>query len=84
MAALAPITGIAASPTWAELFASPEQIFPDPRVDYTILSVSINAATEGPDTLLTRVEALACRSPVILALISDEEPSQITLLKNPC
>ena len=57
---------------------------PDPRVDYAILLASINVSTDGPDTLLMRVEALAHRSPVILALISDEEPNQITLLKNPC
>ena len=94
MAAAAPTTGITLpapltgaltiSPTWAELFASPQQVFPDPRVDYAILSALINTSTDGPDTLLMRVEALAHRSPVILALISDKEPNQITLLKNPC
>ena len=93
MATTAPTTGIALPvlpmgvlavlPTWAELFASPQQVFPDPRVDFAILSTSLNTSTDGPDTLLMRMEALARRSPVILALISDEEPNQITLLKNP-
>ena len=84
MAATAPITGIATLPTWAELFISPQQVFPDPRVDYTILLASINASADGPDALLMRVEALAPHSSVMLALISNEEPNQITLLKNPC
>ena len=84
MAAATPIMGITALPTWAELFMSLQQVFPDPRGDYAILSASINASTDGPDALLMRVEALAHRSPVMLALISDEEPNQITLLKNPC
>ena len=38
----------------------------------------------GPDILLMRVEALVQCSPVVLALISDKKPNQITLLKNPC
>ena len=84
MAAAAPITAIASPPTWAELFTSPQQVFPDPRVDYTILSASINASADSPNALLMRVEALARHSPVVLALISNEEPNQITLLKNPC
>ena len=48
-----------------------------------ILSASLFTFTDGPEFLLLRVEALACHSPVILVLISDEEPNQITLLKNP-
>ena len=93
MAATAPTTGIvppvpptgalAASPTWAELFASPQQVFPDPRVDFTVLSTLLNTSTDGPDTLLVKVEALACHSPVILVLISNEEPNQITLSRTP-
>ena len=84
MAAAAPISAIAGLPTWAELFTSPQQVFPDPRVNYAILLASINASADSPDALLMRVEALAHRSPVVLALISNEEPNQITLLKNPC
>ena len=94
MAATVPTTGIglpvsptgvlAALPTWAELFASLQQVFPDPRINFAVLSTLLNASTDGQDTLLAKVEALARRSPVILALIFDEEPNQITLLKNPC
>ena len=84
MAATAPTTGtLAILPTWAELFASPHQVFPDPRVDFAILSMLLITSMEGLDVLLLKVEALARCSPVILALISDEEPNQITLLKNP-
>ena len=79
MAATAPITAITSPPTWAELFTSPQQVFPDPRVDYAIHSASINVSADSPNALLMRVEALARRSPVVLALISDEEPNQITL-----
>ena len=69
MATAAPTMGIALPvpptgaltvlPMWAELFALLQQVFPDPRVNYAILLVSINTSTDGPDTLLMRVEALA-------------------------
>ena len=78
-----PTGALAILPTWAELFALLQQVFPDPRVDFAILSTSLFTSTDGPETLLLKVEALAHCSPVILALISDEEPNQITLLKNP-
>ena len=79
-----PTGALAILPTWAELFALLQQVFPDPRVNFTILSASLFTSTDGPESLLLKVEALAHCSPVILALILDEEPNQITLLKNPC
>jgi hypothetical protein len=33
--------------------------------------------------LLAKLEAIAQRSPVIIPMVSDEEPDRITLLKNP-
>ena len=76
-----PMGALAVSPTCAELFASPQHVFTDLTVNFMILSASLFTSTDGPESLLLRVEALAHRSPVILALISDEEPNQITLLK---
>ena len=78
-----PMGALAILPTWAELFTLPQQVFTNLRVEFAILSASLFTSTDGPESLLTRVEALAHHSPVILALILDEEPNQITLLKNP-
>jgi hypothetical protein len=58
-------------------------MFSEPVVDYGTLSAALFASADAPDILLGRVEALAQRSPVIIALVSDEEPERITLLKNP-
>ena len=58
-------------------------MFSEPVVDYGTISASLFASADASDILLGRVEALAQRSPVIVALVSDEEPERITLLKNP-
>jgi hypothetical protein len=58
-------------------------MFSEPVVDYGTISASLFASADPSDILLGRVEALAQRSPVIVALVSDEEPERITLLKNP-
>lgn len=70
-------------PSWRELFTSADRIFIEPTVDYATLSVALFASAEAPDILLSRVESLAQRSPVIVALVTDEEPERISLLKNP-
>ena len=58
-------------------------MFIEPAVDYATLSAALFASADAPDILLSRVESLAQRSPVIVALVTDEEPERITLLKNP-
>jgi hypothetical protein len=58
-------------------------MFIEPAVDYGTLSAVLVTSADAPDILLSRVEALALCSPVIIALVSDEEPERITLLKNP-
>ena len=78
-----PMGALTILPTWAKLFASLQWVFTDPRVDFAILLASLFTSTDDPESLLTRVEALACHSPVMLALISNEEPNHITLLKSP-
>ena len=73
----------AGPPSWRELFTSANRMFSEPVVDYGTISASLFASADASDILLGRVEALAQRSPVIVALVSDEEPERITLLKNP-
>ena len=75
-----PMGALAILPTWAELFASLQQVFTNLTVNFAILLALLFTSTDGPESLLMRVEALVCHSPVILAL---EEPNGITLLKNP-
>lgn len=70
-------------PSWRELFASADRMFIEPTVDYTTLSITLFTSADAPDILLSHVESLAQRSPVITSLIMDEEPKRVTLLKNP-
>ena len=69
--------------SWTMLFASPNQVLTNPMVTFGVLLASLFASTNALDTLLMRLEALAQHSPIALALVSDEELNQITLLKNP-
>ena len=78
-----PMGALVILPTWANLFASLQWLFTDLMVDFAILLALLFTSTDGPESLLMRVEALAHHSPVMLALISDEELNHITLLKNP-
>src|SRR5512136_2908385 len=73
----------AGPPSWRELFTSADRMFVEPTIDYATLSAALFASADAPDILLSHVEALAQRSPVIVALITDEEPERVTLLKNP-
>jgi len=61
-------------PSWFELFSSADRMFTEPTVDYGTLSAALVSSADAPDILLGRVETLALRSPVIVALVSDEEP----------
>ena len=69
--------------TWSELFANAEHLSTKPMVEFGVLTASLFTSTDSPDPLLAKVEALAHLSPMVIAMISDEEPDQITLLKNP-
>ena len=75
-----PVTG---PPTWEELFTTPERVFSAPAVPYAVISAALFASADPPDVLLTKLERTALESPVVLALVSDEDPSLVTLLKNP-
>lgn len=69
--------------TWSELFAAAGSAFVEPQVDFRVLAASMFTSNDTTNALLARLEALSQRSPVILAMVSDEEPDQITLLKSP-
>jgi hypothetical protein len=74
-AAVAPVAAtMAPPPTWSELFAAADRVFVEPQVDFGVLAASLFTSNDAPDALLARLEALAQRSPVVLALVSDEEP----------
>ena len=70
-------------PSWRELYESADRVFPAPVVPYAVLSAAIFNSGDPPDTLLTRLERTSMESPVMVALISDEAPDWISLLKNP-
>ena len=74
---------ITGAPTWHELFANAQHLFTEPVVEFGVLTASLFTSADSPDALLAKVEALARLSPVVIAMISDEEPERITLLKNP-
>lgn len=71
-------------PTWEELFAKPKRVFSAPAVPYAVVSAAIFNSVDAPYVLFNKPERTALESPVILALVSDEDPGLITLLKNPC
>ena len=74
---------ITGPPTWSELFTAADHVFMEPQVKFGILAALLFTSNNAPDALLAKLEALTQRLPVILALVSDEELDQITLLKNP-
>ena len=80
----APPVPLPGPPTWEELFAAPERVFSAPAVPYAVISAALFASVDPPDVLLTKLERTALESPVVLAFVSDEDPSLVTLLnKNP-
>lgn len=78
---LAPM--MAGPPTWSKLFVAADRVFMEPQVDFRVLAASLFTSNDAPNKLLAKLEAFAQRLPVILAMVSDEEPDRIALLKNP-
>ena len=70
-------------PTWEELLAGPDRAFPLPDVPYGVLSAALFNSVDLPEVLLNKLEWKTLESPVVVALVSDEDPDWITLLKNP-
>ena len=80
---VAPPVPLPGPPTWEELFAELERVFSAPAVPYAVVSAAIFNSADAPDVLFNKLERTALESPVILALVADEDPGLITLLKNP-
>jgi hypothetical protein len=80
---VAPLVPLPRPPTWEELFAELERVFSAPAVPYTVVSAAIFNSADVPNVLLNKLECTALELPVILALVSNEDPGLITLLKNP-
>ena len=70
-------------PTWEELLATPDRAFPLPDVPYGVLSAALFNSVDPPEVLLNKLERTALESPMVVALILDEDLDWITLLKNP-
>ena len=82
--AITPQVALPGPPMWEELFATADQIFTVPAVPNGVLlaAVLFNSA-DPPERLLNKLEQMALESPMVVALVSDEDPDWITLLKNP-
>ena len=71
-------------PLWRELYDSAERIFPALMVPYALLlSAAFFRSVDPPETLLMKLERTSLESPVMIALMSDEAPDSISLVKNP-
>ena len=68
---------------WEEHFAAVDWVFTSPAVPYGMLSAAIFHLADPLETLLNKLEWTALESPVVVALVLDEDPNWITLLKNP-
>ena len=81
---VAPQVALPGPPTWEELFTAADWVFTSPSVPYGVLSATIfNSADPPEETLINKLEWTALESPMVIALVSDEDPNWITLLKNP-
>ena len=64
--------------TWNQLFVHAKQIFAKPMVEFGVLVASLFMSAEAPKALLAKLEVLAWLSPIMIAMVSNEEPDQIT------
>ena len=71
-------------PLWRELFDSTDHVFPAPIIPYALLSAAFFRSVHPPETLLTKLERTSLELPVMVALVLDEAPDSISLVKNPC
>ena len=70
-------------PSWRELYDSADHVFSAPIVPYALLSAAFFRSVDPLETLLTKLEKNLLESPVMIALVSDEAPDSISLVKNP-
>ena len=91
MAAVPPAVGPSAlaptvppgPPSWCELYDSATHVFSAPVILYALLSATFFCSADPPETLLTKLKRTSLESPVVMALVSDEAPDTILLVKNP-
>ena len=70
-------------PSWRELYDSADCVFPAPVVPYALLLAAFFRSVDLPETLLMKLERTSLELPVMVALVSDEAPDSISLVKNP-
>ena len=70
-------------PSWHELYDSANPVFPAPIVPYAVLSATFFCSRDPPDTLFTKLKRTSVESPMMVALVSDEAPDWMSLVKNP-
>ena len=81
--AIVPLLMQLGSPTWEELCTALDQVFALPNIPYRVISAALFSSLDPPEVLLHKLERMALESPVMVALVLDEDPDWITLLKNP-
>ena len=67
----------------SDVYDSADRVFPAPIIPYALLSAAFFCSVDPPETLLTKLERTSLESLVMVALVSDEAPDAISLVKNP-
>ena len=83
--AVGPPTLVAAPPgppSWRKLYNSADRVFSAPIIPYTLLLTTFFHSVDPPETLLMKLKRTSLESPVMIALVSDEAPDSISLVKN--
>ena len=70
-------------PLWWELYKLADRVFSALVVPYAMLSAAIFNSVDLLDALLNKFKRTVLELPVIVAVMSDEGPDWISLLKNP-
>ena len=70
-------------PSWRELYDSANRVFSALIIPYALLSAAFFRSVDPPETLLMKLERTSLESPVMIALVSNEAPDSISLMKNP-
>ena len=65
-------------PTWEELLTTPDRVFTLPDVPYGLFSAALFSSMDPPEVLLNKLEQTALESPVMVALVLDEDLDWIT------
>ena len=80
MAAAPPAVG---PPAWRELYDATDHVFTTPIIPYALLLATFFCSVDPLETLLMKLERTSLELPVMVALVLDEAPDSISLVKNP-